>query len=192
VAALCRNYPKYVLDSLMNIIGTHDTMRILTVLGATDFPDGKFAMSHFKLTEPQLELAKKNLRLASALQFTLPGVPCVYYGDEVGMEGCIDPFNRRCYPWGDEDTELLQWYKRLSEIRKQNSAFKDVEYKLIEARDGLFAFTRGEGIERILVVVNASDKDREVNIEGFNTDLLSGLTINAPTIKPKEVGFYKC
>ncbi|MCL2249654.1 MAG: glycoside hydrolase family 13 protein [Oscillospiraceae bacterium] len=192
VAALCRNYPKYVLDSLMSIIGTHDTMRILTVLGGADFPEGKLAMSHFRLTESQLELAKKRLRLASSLQFTLPGVPCVYYGDEVGMEGCIDPFNRRCYPWGEEDTELLEWYKKLSEIRKQNSAFKDGEYKLIEARDGFFAFTRGEGTERVLVAVNTSDSDRQVNIEGFYTDLMSGSKIHTPTIKPKEVGFYKC
>jgi len=192
MAALCRNYPKYILDSLMNIIGTHDTMRILTVLGGEKYPKDKLSMSHYKLSEEELSRGKRRLRLASALQFTLPGVPCVYYGDEAGMEGCIDPFNRRCYPWGDEDMELLEWYKKLSKIRKENSSFKDGEYTLIEARDGLFAFTRGIGEDKILIAVNISDEDRSVTIKGFTKDLLSNRKIQTPTIKSKEVGIYKC
>lgn len=192
IAALCRNYPKYILDSLMNIIGTHDTMRILTVLSGADFPKDKLAMSHFSLTPTELTLAKKRLRLAAALQFTLPGVPCVYYGDEAGMEGCIDPFNRRCYPWGEQDTVLLEWYKKLSKIRRQHSSFKDGEYTLIEARDGLFAFTRGTGKDRVLIAVNISDKDRSVAIKDFTNDLLKNKKVQTPTIKSCEVGIYKC
>ena len=195
MAGLCRNYPKYVLDSLMNIIGTHDTMRILTVLSGAKFPEGKLEMSYFKLSEDELNLAKRRLRLASALQFTLPGVPCVYYGDEAGMEGCIDPFNRRCYPWGNEDLNLLEWYKKLAKIRREHSCFEDGKYKLIEARDGLFAFTRGSGDDRVLVAVNISDKDRKVTVEGFNYDLLESKKLDelsSLVIKSKEVGIYKC
>ncbi|MCL2627629.1 MAG: glycoside hydrolase family 13 protein [Oscillospiraceae bacterium] len=197
MASLCRNYPENVLNSLMNIIGTHDTMRILTVLSGAHTPDNKPAMSHFKLNDEQISLGKKRLRLAAALQFTLPGVPCVYYGDEAGMEGCIDPFNRICYPWGHEDLELISWYKQLSKIRKENSAFKDGPYTLIEARDGLFAFTRGIGKERVLIAVNASDFDKTINASDFCYDLLQDNNAdtqgkNMLEIKASEVGIFRC
>jgi glycosidase len=192
MASLCRNYPKNVLDSLMNIVGTHDTMRILTVLSGASFPDGKLAMSHFRLTEQELSLAKKRLKLASALQFTLPGVPCVYYGDEAGMEGGADPFNRICYPWGNEDKELVAWYTRLSELRKQYSCFKDGPYTLIEAREGLFAFTRGEGENRVLTALNVSDKERRITTSEFTFDLLRNKSTDVINIKAGEVGIFKC
>jgi len=192
MATLCKNYPKNVLDSLMNILGTHDTMRILTVLSGAELPEGKLAMSHFKLTESELTLAKKRLRLASALQYTLPGVPCLYYGDEAGMEGGADPFNRICYPWEHEDKELISWYIWLAKLRAQNKCFKDGEYKLIEAREGLFAFTRGKGKKRILIAVNVSDTDRTVTASGFDFDLLRDRKTDALNIKAGEVGIFRC
>jgi glycosidase len=190
MSSLCKNYPKHVLDSLMNIIGTHDTMRILTVLSGAHFPEGKLAMSHFKLSYEQLLLAKKRLKLASALQFTLPGVPCLYYGDEAGMEGGADPFNRVCYPWGHEDKELISWFSKLSKIRKQFDCFKNGQYTLIEARDGLFAFTRGNGDDRVLVAINISDKDRTVTAKGFTFDLLKEESTNVLNIKTGNVGIF--
>jgi len=190
VASLCKNYPRDVLNSLMNIVGTHDTMRILTVLSDADFPDTKIAMSHFHLTDEQLRLAKKRLRLASALQFTLPGVPCVYYGDEAGMEGGGDPFNRRCYPWGYEDRELIGWYKNLSRIRKKHKCFVNGIYKLIEARAGVFAFTRGSGDERVLSAVNVSDSDRVLNVKDFNYDLLNDAFVDTVTVRAGEPGMF--
>ncbi|MCL2820739.1 MAG: glycoside hydrolase family 13 protein [Oscillospiraceae bacterium] len=192
VDSLCRNYPKDVLDSLMNIVGTHDTMRILTVLSGADLPEGRPAMSFFKLSDDELKLAKKRLKLASALQYTLPGVPCVYYGDEAGMEGGADPFNRVCYPWGNEDKDLVSWYKKLADIRAKHSCFADGEYKLVEARDGLFAFTRGKGKKRILTAVNISDKTRTVTASDFSFDLLRNEKIDALNIKANEVGIFRC
>jgi len=190
LASLCRNYPDKVLNSLMNIVGTHDTMRILTALGGTDFPEGKPAMSTFRLTEEQLIKAKKQLRLASALQFTLPGVPCVYYGDEAGMDGGADPFNRRCYPWGNEDKDLISWYKDLSRLRKSYGCFKDGKYELIEARDKLFAFTRGQGRDRVLVAVNVSESDRTLTAVGYNYDLLKNEFTDVLTVKAGEPGIF--
>jgi len=195
--ALCKNYPKNVLDSLMNILGTHDTMRILTVLSGAHFPDGKYAMSHFRLSEQELALAKKRLKLAAALQFTLPGIPCVYYGDEAGMEGGADPFNRVCYPWGNEDPEIIAWYKKLAEIRKNHSCFKAGKYELVEAREGLFAFirggkTKGKENDRVLIAVNVSEDDRTVTTSEFNYDLLRGERISVLTIKSNEVGIFIC
>ena len=191
VDSLCRNYPKNVLDSLMNILGTHDTMRILTALGGSDFPPDRPGMSQFKLSENELYLAKKRLKLASALQFTLPGVPCVYYGDEAGMEGGADPFCRICYPWGNEDNALIEWYQKLAKIRKEYPCFKDGEYTLVEAMDGLFAFTRGEGKSRILIAINVSDYERVVTIKGFNTDLINNAKVSFLIVQPLGVGMFK-
>ena len=183
MAALCRNYPANVLNSLMNIIGTHDTMRILTVLSGAYLPESKTEMSHFRLDKSELATAKKRLKLASVLQFTLPGVPCVYYGDEAGMEGCQDPFNRRCYPWGGEDQELLAWYRKLARIRMENDCFKDGKYDLAEAHSGIFAFTRGGGAGRALVAINLSDSDSALAAGGFNYDLLNDEAVDTLIVK---------
>lgn len=190
VATLYRNYPKNVLNSLMNVVGTHDTMRILTDLSGVDLPDGKAAMSGFRLSSEEREIAKKRLRLASMLQFTLPGVPCVFYGDEAGVEGGADPFNRQCYPWGNEDQELIGWYKALSRLRKSYSCFKNGDYKLVEARSGLFAFTRGEGNGRVLIAVNISDQDRTLKADGFNFELLKKEYTDSPVVKAGEPAAY--
>jgi glycosidase len=172
MAKLCRNYPENVLHSLMNIVGTHDTARILTVLGSEYLPHTRAEMEHFKLTPHQYYVAKRRLRLVSTLQFTLPGVPCVYYGDEAGMQGGADPFNRKGYPWGKEDAELLDWYKQLSSLRQRHSCFKDGKYVPIEARAGVFAFTRGSENQRVLVAINTTDTDIEIVAEDFNYNIL--------------------
>ena len=190
VATLCRNYPAGVLNSLMNVVGTHDTMRILTDLSGAAFPDGKLAMSMFRLNEWERATAKRRLKLISTLQFTLPGVPCVFYGDEAGMEGGGDPFNRRCYPWGEEDQELIAWYKALSRLRKARGCFIDGKYKLVEARDGLFTFTRGEGPERVLIAVNTSGADRTLRADGFNYDLLKNEYTGAPVARAGEPAIF--
>ena len=189
-ASLCRNYPKHVLHSLMNIIGTHDTARILTVLGSEGLPHTKTEMEHFFLDAHQYELGKRRLRLASALQFTLPGVPCVYYGDEAGMQGGADPFNRRTYPWGNEDKELLNWYMSLSDMRKKYRCFTDGKYTALEARAGVFVFIRGEGDERVLVAINNSNEDKEIHVDGFNYSILDKCFTETLLVKAFDAGFY--
>jgi len=190
MASLYRNYPANVLNSLMNILGTHDTMRVLTALSDAVFPEGKLAMSQFCLTNEQTELALRRLKLASTLQFTLPGVPCLYYGDEAGMGGGADPFNRRCYPWGFENRDLISWYTKLSSLRKAHPCFKEGKYELIEARAGLFAFTRGSGADRVLVAVNVSDKDRFLWPDGFNFDLLRDEHTDVLVVRAGEPGVF--
>ena len=190
MADFCKNYPAHILDSLMNILGTHDTKRILTALSDTRLPEGKEAISVFRLTDEQLTLAKKRLKLASTLQFMLPGVPCVYYGDEAGMEGGADPFNRRCYPWGDEDPDLLAWYMMLSRLRRAHGCFKDGKYELVEARAGLFAFTRGQGTRRVLIAVNVSTSDRFILADGFNYSLIDNEYAGELIVKAGESNLF--
>ena len=191
MAELCKNYPEDVLHCLMNILGTHDTARILTVLGGAALPQTKAEMEHFRLNEEQLNLARRRLKLASTLQYTLPGVPCVYYGDEAGMQGGADPFNRRCYPWGKEDAELLDWYEKLSEIRQRYSCFKDGKYELVEARAGLFAFTRGQNDDRVLIAVNTTENDKNIEARGFDFDILENKHSDILTVKAYKAAVYK-
>ena len=101
VLRIAENYPAGVLNCVMNILGTHDTPRILSLLGGSC--DGtKDEQAQRQLSPRQRAQALERLQMAAFLQFMLPGMACIYYGDEAGMEGCGDPFNRRYFPWGAE------------------------------------------------------------------------------------------
>ena len=190
MAWMCLNYPENILHSLMNILGTHDTERILTALSGADKPEVKSEMVSFRLDDAQLATARRRLRLASTLQYTLPGIPCLYYGDEAGMEGWTDPFNRRCYPWGREDNEQIGWYKTISRLRREYDCFKDGKYELIQAHSGVFAFTRGTGGSRVLVAVNCSNSDRALMADRFNFDLIENEFTDSLTVKAGEPAMF--
>ena len=158
VEEICENYPKQALDCLMNILGTHDTPRILTALSGKGFATRE-ERAHFSLSAEEYRQAKSKLRVASLLQFTLPGVPCIYYGDEAGVEGFEDPFNRRCYPWGTEDMELRDWYKRLLATRNSISAFAEGAYRTLKAEKGVFLFSRTSHGSKVMILTNLGGED---------------------------------
>lgn len=81
--------------------------------------------AHYQLPPDRLEIALRRLRMAGSHQFTMPGSPTIYYGDEAGQQGFEDPFNRRTYPWGHENQELLAFYRRLCEIRAEEQTLAD-------------------------------------------------------------------
>ena len=101
VETIVENYPPQCLNLLMNHIGTHDTERALTVLGGEPAgARGREWQAAQKLTPAQRETGVKRLKLASLIQYLLPGVPCLYYGDEAGMEGYRDPLQPGLLPLG--------------------------------------------------------------------------------------------
>lgn len=155
VLSVCENYPKKSLDILMNHIGTHDTERILTALGGepTDGRDRAW-QSGRKMNEGERYIAEKRLYVAALLQYTLPGIPSVFYGDEAGVEGYGDPFCRSCYPWGNENGYLLEYYKKLGKLRKICPALKTGKFVLQYASLGSFAFLRESDEETLFVAVN--------------------------------------
>ena len=108
-------YPPFASRLLMNFLGTHDTERIITALAAPPW-DGKSndELAVLKMNENERAMGEKLVKLALALVFTVPGVPCVFYGDEVGVEGYHDPFNRRTFPWGHENCSLADFLRTLS------------------------------------------------------------------------------
>jgi glycosidase len=126
VMQIVENYPKQCLDVMMNHIGTHDTERAITKITgeSCEYRDRNWQSVHF-LDNEKYAKGVKLLKCAAALQYTLPGVPSVYYGDEAGLQGYKDPFNRGCYPWGKENQELVTFYRTMGEIRRNNKVFSD-------------------------------------------------------------------
>lgn len=164
VMSVAENYPPCVLHELMNHIGTHDTMRAITFL-AGENAEGKDRAWQEKnniLSAEKFEKSIEMLKMASFLQFTLPGVPSIYYGDEVGMQGMKDPFNRACYPWGKENKGLYSWYKRLGEIRRGCSAFVQGELVPVYAVAGTVAYERRGSENAVLAAVNNSESAVEI------------------------------
>lgn len=142
--SIIENYPKEALYSAMNILGTHDTMRIKTVLGEQFIPDNadNLTKQNLRLLYTDESRALMRVRLAVFLQMTFVGVPCIYYGDEIGMQGISDPFNRMPFSWRCMDTELLDFYKELTALRNSLPCLKTGDYRQIYAQDGLFAYLR--------------------------------------------------
>ena len=155
VMTLCENYPRKALKLLMNHVGTHDTPRILTSLdGSSDMVMGRFWQSTAKMTPERLDKAKKLLYLTALLQYTLPGIPSLYYGDEAGVEGYGDPFCRSYFPWGKEDGYLVEFYKKIGLFRRTSDAFADGDFIPVQTSLGMFAFIRRSEKEQVLVCVN--------------------------------------
>lgn len=163
VLDICENYPPCAVKLLMNHIGTHDTARILTRLGTNEtFNSDRESQSRFELNQDEYNRAVKLLKLAAVLQYTLPGVPSIYYGDEAGVTGFGDPFCRKTYPWGKENTELVEFYKQLGKVRRGSAAFKEGEFIPVTAENGLLSFMRVSGNAKVFVAVNRNNSVYEI------------------------------
>lgn len=143
VMELMESYPQPALRCLMNILSTHDTARILNRLGADFVPPRAFQADNY-LSREQRERGTELLKKAALLQFSLPGIPCIFYGDEVGMEGYGDPYCRGTYPWGGGDRALLAYYKKLGAIRKEHREAFAGDCKFIAYEGKRLIFDRGE------------------------------------------------
>lgn len=154
------NTPRRILNCQMNLIGTHDTMRILTAL-AGDAPEGHSndELAHMRLSEGQRTTAVERLKMAYAILATLPGLPMIYYGDEVGMEGYSDPFNRCPFPWGHMDTDILSYYRKIGEIRHRRPEYRQGEFRLLCLDAERLAFSRTDGEHTSLTLVNNADAE---------------------------------
>ncbi len=172
------SYPETVCHSLMNVLSTHDTERILTVLGGK-LDDGSYsgsALCAMRMTGEERALAIRRLRLAATVQFTVFGVPSVFYGDEAGVEGYRDPFCRRPYPWGREEKSLLQFYQKLGKIRKENAVLADGDFAIVGEAPHALAFSRKSDKGHIIVAVNCGKEAFPVFLPRRAKDLLSGKT----------------
>lgn len=158
VMKIVENYPKECLDVMMNHIGTHDTERAITKIAgeSCEYRDRQWQASKH-LSDEAYKKGVRLLKCAAVLQFTLPGVPSVYYGDEAGMQGYKDPFNRGCYPWGSENHELVDFYRYLGKIRRSNNVFKDGFFAPVSSMLGCVAYRRWNDVQDIMIIVNRNE-----------------------------------
>ena len=152
------NYPPAAFYGAMNFLGTHDTPRILTLLGAEHIPAAKEERAAYALSPAQLARGRAKLRLAGMLLYGFPGSPTLFYGDEAGMQGFEDPLNRGTYPWGREDTGLLDFFRALGRLRKERRSLQSGSLTYIYAQGGGLVITREHESETTMVALNAGDE----------------------------------
>lgn len=165
ILCIIENYPRPVIKNLMNFITTHDTERAITLLAGEPLNgrDRQFQFS-IHMTDEQRGYGLRLMKVAAGLQFTLPGFPCVYYGDEAGVEGYKDPFNRSTYPWGHENKELLEWHKSLAKFRKESTCFNDGEFKDVFCKGNIMSYVRYDDNCKVLCIFNSSYEPCEAPI----------------------------
>jgi glycosidase len=154
------DYPEPAWQSLLNLVDSHDTTRILwTLTPGAENPAAK--------EDPvALEAGKAKLRQVAALQLTWPGMASIYYGDEVGLSGQDDPDDRRPYPWGAEDAQLRAFYAGLATLRRDSDALRNGDLRFLLADDdaGVLAFGRRTDAQAAITVLNLSDAEQQVSV----------------------------
>ena len=170
------NYPPAAFYGAMNFLGTHDTPRILTLLGAAHTPETKQARADYRLSPAELARGKAKLRLAGMLLYSFPGSPTLFYGDEAGMQGFEDPLNRGTFPWGGEDAALTAFFRTLGGLRQRESL-----------RRGRLAYIRAEGC--CLVIERTADGERTVTaLNAGDAPVELVLPWDAPTARDGVTG----
>ena len=176
VMSIVENYPPEVVACNMNLLGTHDTPRILTAL-VDDFDGSRAEKAKRRLSRNQLDVAHDRLRMASFLQYMLPGSPSLYYADEAGMEGYRDPFNRRPYPWGREDPELLSHFRRLGQLRRKLECLRLGDIQFFVAGDKHLGFKRSYNGKTVKIYANRSGDPWEIPagkvLLGYNLQIVA-------------------
>ena len=148
----------------MNILSSHDVERIMTLMGSAPSRhkvDMEY-QANFKLDGYALEQARNKTTLAIGMLMTLPGVPCIYYGDEIGMQGYGDPFCRETFPWdniGEQDPDgmVRTRVRQAIELRNRSKAFSVGEFESVYKIGCVYGFMRYTDEEMFLVLVNAGD-----------------------------------
>ena len=155
VMTIAENYPEPVLNRLMNSLSTHDTARVMTVLSGADMGMARDAKAHYVMTDEETARAHTRIMLCVMLQFVLPGCPCIYYGDEIGMEGFEDPFNRRYFDWDKDGGALLSFVRHMAKLKNSLKALQRGSVT-VTADDGIIKITRKLGLETVCAVVNTN------------------------------------
>ena len=183
VTSICEHYPKESLDACFTIIGSHDTVRALSALSGLTPPVTQEQRRVFGLSGGDYEFARLRLKAAAILQYTLPGVPCVYYGDEAGMQGYEDPLNRGSYPWGREDDDIIGHYRALGELRRRNAAALTGRLRFVG--DGeLTVFDRISDDGKDILRVFYNPCFHSVNREVYGKDAFTGEPVDVLTVPP--------
>ena len=156
---LLEHYPRPCWDVMMNLLSSHDVPRAITALGGTPMQhrDRDWQRAHNTLTVAQYYRGRQLFMLGTLMTMTLPGMPCLYYGDEAGLVGYADPFNRGTYPWGREDTGLRECIRQMAALRNGNSALSAGELEPLVCAAGMAAWRRRDETGEFIICVNPGE-----------------------------------
>jgi len=137
-------YKQDITYAQLNLLDSHDTPRYLSCVGGD----------------------KTSLQLAWLFLFTYPGAPCIYYGDEIGMDGEHDPYCRKSFPWDEDrwDRNLLDFVKDIVTLRNQNPALRRGDFKRLWSADGVYAFSRSLDNETLIIALNVSNSPQQIHV----------------------------
>lgn len=154
------------LQTAMNELSNHDHSRFLT---RTNHMVGRVETLGSKAAEEYVNPAV--MREAVAIQMTWVGAPTIYYGDEAGVCGFTDPDNRRTYPWGKEDQELLGFHKEMIRIHKEHPALRTGSLNILAWKENIFSFARFNQEEQIVVIINNHSELAEVTVPVWRAEV---------------------
>lgn len=178
VRELIENYPKDSLNVCMNLIGTHDTVRALTELSnASTYGTSKWDRLNYRMDENTYNNAVAKLKVASAIQYILPGIPSIYYGDEIGMQGFEDPLNREPMRWNSINEDVLTHYRLLGKIRlsHKQEILGDTN---IFSQDNMLVIERKSTDKTLKLIANVSGFDCLIKTNKDTYDLLTNTPIS--------------
>ena len=202
IMSLKENYPAPAFYSLLNIISSHDVERITTLMGGVPnrHEVDREHQAHFKLDGYTLEVARQRVKLIYGMVMTMPGVPCIFYGDELGIQGYGDPFCRACFPWDnmdgiDPNAEMRTWIKRLTELRKSQKALSTGEFNYIYRIGYTYAYIRRNEDDRFVVLVNCDSIAKDIRLDAARYGItrlenLFGVNDNGSCYESKDGIFY--
>ncbi|MBS4196254.1 alpha-amylase family glycosyl hydrolase [Lederbergia citri] len=160
--AVYEDYPKEAFYALMNLMGSHDTPRAAFILGnGTDSFERAEQDKNY-----QHQLGIERLKLAAILQMGYAGAPTIYYGDEAGVTGSKDPDDRRTYPWGNENLELIKHYKTIGDVRTTyHDLFSYGDLNHLYAKGDVLAFSRSDKKNVAVILTNRGNEDKRVELD---------------------------
>ena len=192
ILTICENYPAPALNCAMNFLSTHDTERAITAIaGEPANGRDRYWQSGRRIPAEKMDDAMRKLLLGYAMIFTLPGVPCIYYGDEIAMQGYRDPFNRAFFDWNCTEQRLRGPLKTLAHLRKSCDAFDGGRLEIVRADGDVLHYRRIGKTQTAEIILNrgphllaemAFGKYAEVNPGGF--------TVLVEENHPEQVGYF--
>ncbi len=186
------NAPRRISDFQMNLLGSHDTPRILTRL-SDSFDDKRpnDVLRTAKMSEEDREEAKRRLKCAYTIIATLPGIPMIYYGDEVALEGYSDPFNRLPYPYGREDFELLDFYRKIGKIRTRHKVYRRGDFRVLYLDDEILIFARYTKSYAYITAANVGKCSLNIKFNSKVQNILDGTSGMMYNLYENEAAVYR-
>ena len=189
---ICENYPAPALDCAMNFLSTHDTERAITAIaGEPCNGRDRYWQSKRVISSGQMDEAIRRELLGYAMIFTLPGVPCVYYGDEIAMQGYRDPFNRAFFDWNSTEQRLRGPMKTLAALRRSCDAFDDGRLEIVRAEGDILHYRRIGKLQTAEIILNRGQHLLAEEAFGKNTEVNpGGFTVLVEDNHPEHVGYF--